>query len=396
MPGMRDKNLRSGDLHEDLGIYLLKQIALVAPIPRQEDVGNDAFVTLIRPEGSRRLIPDLSFLVQLKSASVTSVVYKTSDEVSWVTSLDVPLFIGRVDRRHGKIELFTTLRLHQIMLESCYEEIELLLDTADETSSTPNVRRANLGPPVHAWSMADVTDDFLARSYAILRPHIDTLRRNRWLRGIQSQRVLRWETGQPPTDNGEMMLVLPQNDIADTLREMAPHARRMLLELQQRKKYSDFPVMLAFFDLMGRWGADPDPGGILRMLAGCMAEGPEISVEEAIRIRHAFQPLNSLDLSRLPLTDEALAVISDTMTGLSLVDTPVTDACIPHLLRLTGLRRLNIAGTQITDDGLVALRELQNLEWVCVDRTQVTTAGVSRLKVIRPSITVKIGSEPVS
>jgi hypothetical protein len=72
MPGMRDKNLRSGDLNEDFGIYLLKQIALVAPIPRQEDVGNDAFVTLIRPEGSRRLIPDLSFLVQLKSASAVT------------------------------------------------------------------------------------------------------------------------------------------------------------------------------------------------------------------------------------------------------------------------------------------------------------------------------------
>ncbi|MHB8156120.1 MAG: hypothetical protein ACYDEQ_01790 [Desulfocucumaceae bacterium] len=397
MPGMRDKNLRSGDLHEDLGIYLLKQIALVAPIPRQEDVGSDAFVTLIRPEGTRRLIPDLSFLVQLKSASVSSVAYKTSDEVGWISALDVPLFIGRVDVKHGKIELFTTQRLHQIMLERCYEEIELLLDTALETSATPNVRRANLGPPVHAWSMADGTDpDFMARSYAVLRPHIDTLRRNRWLRGIQSQRLLRWKTGQPPTDNGEMMLVSPQNDIADTLREMTPHARRMLLELQHQKRYSDFPVMLEFFDLMRRWGADPDPEGILRMFAGSMAEGPEISVEEAIRIRHAFQIANSLDLSRLPLTDESLSVIPDTVTKLALLDTPVTDACIPHLLRLTGLMRLNIAGTQITDYGLVALGGLHNLEWVCINRTQVTTAGINRLKITRPNVTVMIGAEPGS
>ncbi|MEW6658801.1 MAG: hypothetical protein AB1424_09080 [Thermodesulfobacteriota bacterium] len=395
MPGIRDKNLRSGDLHEDLGIYLLKQVALVAPIPRQEDVGNDAFVTLIRPEGSRRLIPDLSFLVQLKSASVASVTYKTSDEVAWISALDVPLFIGRVDRELARIELFTTQRLHQIMLERCHEEIELLLDPGGETSAAPNLRRANLGPPIHAWSMADVSDTgFLARSYSILRPHIDTLRRNRWLRGIQSQMLLRWETGQPPTDNGEMMLVSPQNDIADTLREMAPHARRMLLELQYRKRYRDFPVMLAFFDLMRRWGADPDPEGILRMVAGHTAEGPEISVEEAILIRHAFQPSNSLDLSRLPLTNEALAVIPDTVTGLAIVDTPVTDACIHHLLRLTGIKRLNIAGTQISDDGLAALEELENLEWVCVNRTQVTNAGVNRLKVTRPNVTVLIEAEP--
>jgi hypothetical protein len=397
MPGMRDRNLRSGDLHEELGIFLLKAVALVAPVPRQEDVGNDAFATLIRPEGGRRLIPDLSFLVQLKSASCASVSYTTPDEIAWISALDSPLFIGRVDLKLARIELFTTLRLHQILLENSYDGIELLLDPADETSTTPNVRRANLGLPVHAWSMADVTEpDFPARSYAVLRPHVDTLRRNRLLRGIQSQRVLLWETGQPPTDSGEMMLVSPQSDITDTLRDMAPHARRLLMELQYRKRYGDFPVMLGFFDLMRRWGADPDPEGTLRMVAGCMAEGPEISVEDAIRIRHAFQVGRFLDLSRLPVSDEALAVIPGTVTGLALVNASVTDAGISHLLRLTGLKRLNVAGTRITDDGLVTLGDLKNLEWVCVNRTQATSQGVARLKATRPDVEVMIGSEPGS
>lgn len=395
MPGMRDRNLRSGDLHEELGIFLLKSVALVAPVPRQEDVGNDAFATLIRPEGNRRLIPDLSFLVQLKSASIASVSYTTPDELAWISSLESPLFIGRVDLKHAKIELFTTLRLHLILLESGYDGIELLLDRADETSTTPNVRRANLGPPAHVWSMADVTmPDFLARSYAVLRPHVDTLRRNRLLRGIQSQRLLRWETGQPPTDNGEMMLVSPQNDIADTLREMAPHARRLLMELQSRKRYGDFPAMLSFFDLMRRWGADPDPDGRLRMAAGYMAEAPEISVEDAIAIRNAFHPVGSLVLNGLPVSDETLTAIPATVTGLAVVNARISDAGIPHLLKLTALKRLNIAGTQISDDGLVALGVLQNLEWVCVNRTQVTSGGVDRLKAARPSVEVIIDSEP--
>ena len=67
MPGVRDRNLRSGDLHEELGLLLLRRIALVSPVPRQEDVGIDAFATLLRPEGNRNLIPDVSFFVQLKS-----------------------------------------------------------------------------------------------------------------------------------------------------------------------------------------------------------------------------------------------------------------------------------------------------------------------------------------
>ena len=125
-----------------------------------------------------------------------------------------------------------------------------------------------------------------------------------------------------------------------------------------------------------------------------MAEGPEISIEDAIRIRHAFQPAMSLDLSRLPVSDGALAVIPETVTRLALVNAPITDEGIQHLLRLTILNRLNIAGTQITDDGLVALGGLQNLEWVCVNRTRVTTKGVDRLKATRPGLEVMIGSEP--
>ena len=145
MPGMRDRNLRSGDLHEDLGFFLLKAVALVAPVPRQEDVGNDAFATLIRPEGNRRLIPDLSFLVQLKSASVTSVKYTTLDEMAWISELDSPLFIGRVDLKQARIELFTTLRLHQILLEQSYDGIELLLEPGDETPAKPKASRSKPG-----------------------------------------------------------------------------------------------------------------------------------------------------------------------------------------------------------------------------------------------------------
>ena len=311
MPGMRDRNLRSGDLHEELGIFLLKAVALVAPVSRPEDVGNDAFATLIRPEGTRRLIPDLSFLVQLKSASVKSVSYTTPDEMAWISALEVPLFIGRVDLKQASIELFTTQGLQQILLEHGYDGVKLLLGPSKKTRPTPNVRQAHLGLPVHAWSIANMTDsDFLARSHAVLRPHIETLQRNRLLRGIQSMKRVTWETGQPPTDMGEMTLVSPQHDIADTLRDMAPHARWLMTELLRLKKYADFPVMLAFFDMMRRWGADPDPSGAPRMSVGCMAEGPDISVEDAIQFRYAFHPNPTrLDLSRLPVTNDSLAAI---------------------------------------------------------------------------------------
>jgi hypothetical protein len=51
MPGSHDRNLRASELQEELGILLLKAIASVAPVPRQDDIGNDAVATLFRPEG---------------------------------------------------------------------------------------------------------------------------------------------------------------------------------------------------------------------------------------------------------------------------------------------------------------------------------------------------------
>ena len=39
VPARRGKNFRSGDLAEQLGLYLLQSMALVAPVPRTEDVG---------------------------------------------------------------------------------------------------------------------------------------------------------------------------------------------------------------------------------------------------------------------------------------------------------------------------------------------------------------------
>jgi hypothetical protein len=159
---------------------------------------------------------------------------------------------------------------------------------------------------------------------------------------------------------GEMMLISPQHEIADTLRDMAPHARRLMMELQRQKKYGDFPVMLAFFDLMRRWGADPDPSGALRMVAGSMAEGPEISIEDAIRIRYASYP-KLLNLSRLPITNDSLVAIPADARGLALVDTPITDEAISSLLRLQNLSRVNLAGTRITDDGLQELVSYRTL-----------------------------------
>lgn len=65
MPATRGINLRSGDLAEQLGLFLLQTVSLTAPVPRTEDVGIDVISTLIRKFDQYSYIAANSFSCQL-------------------------------------------------------------------------------------------------------------------------------------------------------------------------------------------------------------------------------------------------------------------------------------------------------------------------------------------
>jgi hypothetical protein len=52
MAGRRWEDFRSGNWNEELGFLLLKSIAAVAAVPRQEDFGIDAIATLLHSDGN--------------------------------------------------------------------------------------------------------------------------------------------------------------------------------------------------------------------------------------------------------------------------------------------------------------------------------------------------------
>lgn len=394
MPGIRDRNLRNGDLHEELGLFLLRQIAFVAPVPRPEDVGNDAFATLIRPDSSniRRLIPDVSFLVQFKSVSIKQINYAGADEVAWLTNLEIPLFIGRVDLEKATVTLFSTDRLHQILLEQPSGEICLLLDRADEDSpaqESHQVRRANLGEPVLKWSITDCNrHEFLEIAFSVLKPHIELWQRNYYLRRINRHEMSRWETGKPPTPNGNMMMISEDDDASATLREMTPHIQRILMQISSRRRYGSFNAVFQFVQMMRHWGVDPDPGGTMLQMTMSRAEGPEVSIEETIKLRYLAR-LDRLDLGGLAaVSDESLIAIPDDVKLLVLSETLITDTGLAILTKLTGLTRLNIDGTMVTDEGLLQLANCVKLEWLSVQRTSVTELGVGALRSRLNGITI--------
>jgi hypothetical protein len=336
----------------------------------------------------------LTFFVQLKAASVSSIEYLKPEEAAWIRSLEIPFFIGRVYLTEGKIELFSTQRLHQVLLEKDHQSIELLLDGPESNPTSDGRREVSIGPHVHSWSLAETRDsDLVARTYSILRPHILGLQANRMLRAIQSHRALQWEPGQPPVPAGEIMMIRPGDDIADTLNAMATHARRLMLEVNIRKRYADFPILLQFFDLMRRWGVDPDPHGMFSQMTGAQAQGPEITLEQAIHWRYTFQR-TYLNLAGLTLTNESLGIIPADVSNLALFDAAINDDGVSQLLRLQNLSCLNLDGTKITENGLQLLSALPKLKWLSVKRTEVPPEGIDRLKQRRPEIAIESDSVP--
>lgn len=84
--------------------------------------------------------------------------------------------------------------------------------------------------------------------------------------------------------------------------------------------------------------------------------------------------------------DRELALLgefnADRFQVLNLCRTPVGDADLHHVIKLTGLRALYLQETQVTDEGLAQLTALQRLQVLDLSHTQVTDAGLAHLQVL--------------
>ena len=82
MASQRHGGFLQGDLAEELGVFLLRSLAFVAPVPRMEDHGLDAIATLFRRDGAM-LVAEDSFYVQMKAASKRTIKY-VGQQATWL------------------------------------------------------------------------------------------------------------------------------------------------------------------------------------------------------------------------------------------------------------------------------------------------------------------------
>ena len=109
------------------------------------------------PSGrSRKLIPTSHFSFS-SIQSTKSVSYTTPDEVAWISSLEVPLFIGRVYLREGR----SSCSPRNGCIRPCsnsHTSISNCCSIAGRAARPACARRLNVGPPVHSWSLAEAAD----------------------------------------------------------------------------------------------------------------------------------------------------------------------------------------------------------------------------------------------
>src|SRR3954469_3916408 len=169
MTGRLRGSFRSGNLAEHLGLLLLKGIAAVANVPRTEDVGLDAVASLLRRDLDGNCYAEDSFVVQLKSASVTTLEFR-NHELRWLLGQSQPMFVGLVSLKKSQLSLYPTLNVNLAVLALHAKQVTLRFgtsgllplfagtSTAGWAGGSDESATVWLGEPLLEWTLSDLAN----------------------------------------------------------------------------------------------------------------------------------------------------------------------------------------------------------------------------------------------
>ncbi|HMP03771.1 MAG TPA: hypothetical protein PKC45_14835 [Gemmatales bacterium] len=291
MPGTRDGNLRGGDLCEGLGLALLRPFALVAPVPRSEDVGADAIATLVQRRG-RRLLAEESFLVQVKAASVRIIEFR-GEALDWLRALRLPLYLLSVDLATPTLELRSTVRASGRLNYADRTSVTMYFDERPFDMPGDDMH-VWLGPPILRWTPADAADRaFQQTAYEVLKAWISFEMEAIGLRTLGMTKQVTWEANcKPKSDDGYAILHRP-SELKNTLERICPHIQRLTsLAFPVVENGSDDLLvgLLLVSRFMRGHGVDPDPSNLLGALTGFRAKAGRLNVQAAIPAEPSAAP----------------------------------------------------------------------------------------------------------
>jgi len=216
-----------GDWSEELGMVLLKSLAAVAPVPRQEDFGVDAVATLLRYDKKCGCVyAEQSFYVQFKSESVEHLSYQ-GQELEWLRNLQLPFFVGQVRRRDSKLRLFAGHRLRQSFLRDFTELIVKLQDDGGVgLRFEGKLCEVSLGEPILSFDMEKACDDtFVDRVYQVMRDYLLLEQQNINARPVRFVRPIEWKTNRKAWSDSQAAFLpkaSPKDDLYNACEYLVP------------------------------------------------------------------------------------------------------------------------------------------------------------------------------
>lgn len=242
MPGRLQRDFRFGNLAEQLGVLLLKGIAAVADVPRPEDVGLDAVATLLRPDDDDNYYAEDTFVVQLKSASATSIKYE-GHELQWLIGQSQPMFIGLVSLAESRISLYPTIHVNHAVLSLNSKWVTVRFGISDIPAFFDGHKWSPwkgeekhgatvwLGEPLLRWTLGDIVQkNWINDTYATLKRFLTLARRETQLLALGQYSVLNWSTNDSNsiTSQNGMMKGGP-NDLGSIAQQCAPCLHALML-----------------------------------------------------------------------------------------------------------------------------------------------------------------------
>ncbi|MEX2093829.1 MAG: hypothetical protein WD971_14180 [Pirellulales bacterium] len=242
MPGRRRTSFRSGDLAEDLGIFLLKGIAAVAEVTRQEDVGLDAIATLLRRDDDGNSYAEDTFVVQLKSESEDEIEY-CDHGFQWFTQQALPMFIGRVSLIRSEIALYPTIFANQAIWSLHAADIRIRFGNSDLPPMLREQLRSPwtisgerptvwLGEPLMRWTAAELVDrNWCNGAYRMLKRFIPKVQRELALLSLGQSSVIEWSTNDADSIRVKRgMMKGHPSDLQSTIDQCEPSLYALMLK----------------------------------------------------------------------------------------------------------------------------------------------------------------------
>lgn len=234
MPGRLRSSFRQGNLAEDLGLFLLKGVSAVAEVARPEDVGLDAIATLLRRDTDGNCYAEDTFVVQLKSASESSIIYD-GHALEWLVGQTQPIFIGTVSLRDSSISLYPTLFVNQAVLSLHAKKVTVRFGESGIApafvgqkflawrSEGNDAAAVWLGNPLLTWSASDLSDSkWATRTYTLLKAFIAVAQRELALLSFGQISIITWSTNDNTSIKASFGLMKGSDEIESVADKCMP------------------------------------------------------------------------------------------------------------------------------------------------------------------------------